>query len=274
MSELKTNKVSPATGTALAIGDSGDTITVPSGATLDISASTLTPPATMPASSGVNLTALNATEVTSGTLPIARVADNAVTLAKMAGITRGSIIVGDASGDPSALAVGTDTYLLTSDGTDAAWAVASAVVKKIHYFENTTRTSGTHAAGNQLTITSAFIPLDPTNNDLLVTLAMPTINDSNYHSGAGLRFSKSGGSDYDYMGYGRIFSWASESTVQLGDMINFVIPAGAIAAGTYTVYFRTESDGSDYFIMNPNSTDGARISTQMRTTLTITEFDN
>mgnify|MGYP003134891750 CR=1 FL=1 len=33
-SELKTNKVSPATGTALQIGDSGDTITIPSGATI------------------------------------------------------------------------------------------------------------------------------------------------------------------------------------------------------------------------------------------------
>ena len=72
MSELKTNKISPATGTALAVGDSGDTITVPSGATLDISASTLTPPATMPASSGVNFTALNATNLGSGTVPTAR----------------------------------------------------------------------------------------------------------------------------------------------------------------------------------------------------------
>ena len=33
-SELKTNKISPATGTALQIGDSGDTITIASGATL------------------------------------------------------------------------------------------------------------------------------------------------------------------------------------------------------------------------------------------------
>ena len=72
MSELKTNKISPATGTALAVGDSGDTITVPSGATLDISAATLTPPATMPASSGVNFTALNATNLGSGTVPTAR----------------------------------------------------------------------------------------------------------------------------------------------------------------------------------------------------------
>ena len=55
------------------------------------------------------------------------VADNAVTLAKMAGLARGKIIVGDSSGDPSALTVGASTQVLTSDGTDAAWAaVASA----------------------------------------------------------------------------------------------------------------------------------------------------
>lgn len=35
-SEIKTNKISPATGTAFTIGDSGDTFTVPSGATLAV----------------------------------------------------------------------------------------------------------------------------------------------------------------------------------------------------------------------------------------------
>ena len=34
MSEIKVNKVSPATGTAITLGDSGDTFTVPSGATI------------------------------------------------------------------------------------------------------------------------------------------------------------------------------------------------------------------------------------------------
>ena len=53
------------------------------------------------------------------------IANNAVSLAKMAGITRGSIIIGDASGDPAALAIGSDTYVLTSDGTDIAWAAAA-----------------------------------------------------------------------------------------------------------------------------------------------------
>ena len=69
---LKVDKLDPQSGTALELGTSGDTISVPSGATLDISASTLTPPATMPASSGINLTALNATNLGSGTVPTAR----------------------------------------------------------------------------------------------------------------------------------------------------------------------------------------------------------
>ena len=34
MSEIKVNKISPATGTAFTLGDSGDTFTIPSGATV------------------------------------------------------------------------------------------------------------------------------------------------------------------------------------------------------------------------------------------------
>lgn len=53
-----------------------------------------------------------------------RIKDNGVTLAKMAGLARGSIIYGDASGDPAALSVGSNTYVLTSDGTDISWGSA------------------------------------------------------------------------------------------------------------------------------------------------------
>ena len=69
---LKVDKLDPQSGTALELGTSGDTVSLPSGATLDISASTLTPPATMPASSGINFTSLNATNLGSGTVPTAR----------------------------------------------------------------------------------------------------------------------------------------------------------------------------------------------------------
>ena len=83
MSEIKVDKVSPQSGTALEIGDSGDTVTVPSGATLDISDATLTPPATMPASSGANLTSLPAGNLT-GTVADARI--STLTASKLSGI--------------------------------------------------------------------------------------------------------------------------------------------------------------------------------------------
>ena len=69
--------------------------------------------------------AIDSEHYAAGSIDTAHIADNQVTLAKMAGITRGSIIIGDASGDPAALAIGSDTYVLTSDGTDIAWAAAS-----------------------------------------------------------------------------------------------------------------------------------------------------
>jgi hypothetical protein len=47
MSELKVNKVTPRSGTTVTLGDSGDTITIPSGATIDTSGATLTLPTTI-----------------------------------------------------------------------------------------------------------------------------------------------------------------------------------------------------------------------------------
>ncbi len=70
--------------------------------------------------------AVDSEHYTDGSIDTAHIADNQVTLAKMAGLARGKIIYGDASGDPAALAVGNANYVLTSDGTDIAWAAASS----------------------------------------------------------------------------------------------------------------------------------------------------
>jgi hypothetical protein len=44
----------------------------------------------------------------------------------MAGLARGKIIYGDASGDPAVLAVGSNGQTLVSDGTDISWGDAAA----------------------------------------------------------------------------------------------------------------------------------------------------
>ena len=54
------------------------------------------------------------------------IADNSVGLAALAGIARGKIIYGDASGDPALLAVGTNGQTIVSDGTDISWGDAAA----------------------------------------------------------------------------------------------------------------------------------------------------
>jgi len=57
----------------------------------------------------------------------AKIADDAVTLAKLAGLARGKIIYGDSSGNPAALALGSNGTVLKSDGTDIAWATDATV---------------------------------------------------------------------------------------------------------------------------------------------------
>ena len=55
------------------------------------------------------------------------IADDAVSLAKQAGLARGKIIVGDASGNPSALAAGSNDQVLTMDANgDVGWEAAAA----------------------------------------------------------------------------------------------------------------------------------------------------
>jgi len=68
-------------------------------------------------------------DVTSSADGATTIADNAVTLAKMAGIARGKIIVGDASGNPSVLAAGGNGKLLVADANgDLSWTTVSGDV--------------------------------------------------------------------------------------------------------------------------------------------------
>ncbi len=83
----------------------------------------------------------------------AKIADNAVTLAKLAGITRGSIILGDSSGDPSLLAKGSAAQFLQSDGTDPSYVSISG--------------DATVAAGGVLTIAAEAVHASMMNDDAI-----------------------------------------------------------------------------------------------------------
>tara|TARA_B100000131_G_scaffold242765_1_gene235339 strand:+ start:51 stop:620 length:570 start_codon:yes stop_codon:yes gene_type:complete len=69
---------------------------------------------------------INSEHYVDGSIDTAHIADDQITLAKMAGLARGKIIYGNASGDPTALAIGSNGQTLVSDGTDISWGDAAA----------------------------------------------------------------------------------------------------------------------------------------------------
>ena len=82
MSAVEVNKVNPSSGTDLQLGDSGDTITIPAGATFDSSAATNTLPSTVVTTTGTQtLTnkSIVATQLTGTITP----SDNTVSIAKL-----------------------------------------------------------------------------------------------------------------------------------------------------------------------------------------------
>jgi hypothetical protein len=97
--------------------------------------------------------AVGADELAANAVVEASIVDNAVTLAKMAGITRGSIILGDASGDPSYLAKGGAATFLQSDGTDPSYVSISG--------------DATVAAGGALTIANDAVETAMLNDNVI-----------------------------------------------------------------------------------------------------------
>ena len=91
-----------------------------------------------------------------GSIDTAHISDNAVTLAKMAGIARGKFIIGDASGNPAVIGPGTNAQVLTSDGTDIAFADAPGA---------------TALAADNLTIGDAAILLTTSSGNITIDAA-------------------------------------------------------------------------------------------------------
>jgi len=221
--------------------------------------------------------ALTSSDIADSIITEAKMADDAISLTELKAGTDGEVISWDASGNPVAIGAGTSGHFLKSQGAGSqpVFAAAGGTGKKNYHFTMATRTAGNSGANtDQFTITSSFTPSDPVNNDLFCICAVPTISDSQSCSGFGLRFSKSGGSDYDFFGRGVQYPDISHNAGQSIASQYFNITAGTIPAGTYTIKLRNETANSHSNYYNPNSTDNARIGTQTQTELMIQEWKN
>jgi len=152
MSQIEVDKIIPQSGTSTQLGESGDTITIPAGATITnngtangfgsadtekvkVSANDTTAGflnGKLVAGTNISLTEgtdggnETLTAALSGTIATAQIADDAVTLAKMAPGTDGNLITYDASGNPVAVATGSAGQVLTSAGAGAPPTFAAA----------------------------------------------------------------------------------------------------------------------------------------------------
>ena len=138
MSKIEVDQVDPQSGTTLTLGTSGDTVSIPSGVTL-ANAGTVT---------GIPTSALT------GTIATAQIADDAVTLQKMASGTDGNIISYDASGNPVAVATGSAGQVLTSAGAGAPPTFAAAAGGA---YEKLVTTSITSGAVSNITFDNTYI---------------------------------------------------------------------------------------------------------------------
>ena len=109
-------------GTTTATGTTTGNITVSTGTLVANVEGNLTGTASAIADNSVT-----SAKIVNGTIATADIANDAITLDKMAGLARGKIIVGDASGNPVALALGSSGQVLKSDGTDLAFAADSGL---------------------------------------------------------------------------------------------------------------------------------------------------
>ena len=147
-------KMAGITRGSIILGDSsGDPSLLAKGSAAQFLQSDGTDPSYVSISGDATVAAGGALTIADDAVETAMIGDNQVTLAKMAGITRGSIILGDSSGDPSLLAKGTSAQFLQSDGTDPSYVTISG--------------DATIAAGGALTIAANAVEGSMLNNDVI-----------------------------------------------------------------------------------------------------------
>ena len=194
MSEIKVNKISPATSTDITLGDSGDTFTVPSGATI------------------------------------------------------------------------------VNSGTATGFGGGKTIARS--YYTYATRTAGSGTSGVIFNFTTSYIPVDPTVNDIQVQMVCPIRATASDWANYGMRFAKSGGSNYDQLGIGHHYT--DGDSYQGTYALNYNIAAGTLAAGTYTVSLHANhsqsSPTTQYYCLN--TTDHAYVGRQSTATLMLTEWKN
>ena len=155
-------------------------------------------------------------QIASGVLSNAAVADNAITLAKMAGGTDGNLITYDASGDPAYVTTGTSGQVLTSGGVGVAPTFQTAAsgggkVLQVITGEVTTSTSVATSTFTDVGLSASITPSSTSSKILCMwtmqgsfgsynsSIGVQLVRGStNVYSTSGLSDVRQGGGGWDY----------------------------------------------------------------------------
>jgi len=283
MSQIEVDKIIPQSGTSTQLGESGDTITIPAGATItnngtangfgsadtekvkvssnDTTAGFLN--GKLVAGTNISLTEGSdggnetLTAALSGTIATAQITDDAITLAKMAPGTDGNLITYDTSGNPAAVATGSAGQILTSAGAGAVPSFQAApgggkVLQVVNLYKGngnvtTTSTSFVDVSGMTLNITPAA-----TSSKIYLQLLTNMYQTTNgaYFS---LRYTRTIGSTTSNLvdgTYGLVAARANtDHTFWGGVSMQFLDSPNTTSQTTYKIQFRNDG-GTATFGLN------------------------
>jgi hypothetical protein len=201
------------------------------------------------------------------TVQTADIADNAITLAKMAGGTDGNLIGIDASGDPAYIATGDDGQVLTSGGAGVAALMETAAGGGGKLLQVVTSNAGAAATSTTTVPLDDTIPQNTEGGEFMTLAITPTASDSTLiiqafaictcvtanRTWVGSIFVDSTANALSYSVV-RISTWA-DWTYQFATAQAFV---SAASTSSRTYKFRAGADvGNIHFNSNSAATDNA-----------------
>jgi len=128
--------------------------------------------------------AIDSEHYAAGSIDTAHIADNQVTAAKIFDLARGSLLIGNASAATAELTKGGANEVLTSDGTDIAWAAAGGI--------STTLADGNILVGNGSNVATSVNPSGDVDiaTDGTFSIASAVIVNADVNASAAIAVSK------------------------------------------------------------------------------------